>query len=163
MKHLNHLCLSAGCFNFFLSRLCELIGFDCQFLFNFTISKNLNAIIQFLDQTVFHKDRRSDFRVFLKSVQIFNINYRPNLLERIVESSLGNSSVKRHLPPLETRSCTSTRSGVLPIGTSSGSFPLPAGSTSAESFSIPDCTFCRFQLMKFHGYTSSNLYFFNFQ
>src|SRR3712207_4744944 len=111
-RSLNHLCLSSCSFDLFYCGLAEFMSLDSEFLSDFAVTQDLDAVGYLLYLAICDQKLRCNFRsVCIECIEVCDIQNGPFLLEYVCEASLRNSSVKRHLAAFKSESYTAAASG----------------------------------------------------
>ena len=109
---LDYCCVTTYCFNSFERTLRECISFNVNFCFQFTVSKNFNKFLT-IGQTSGNELCDSDLGdvLFLSDfLQSGEVNSEIFLVVDILETSLWNTTLQRHLTTFETNLSLITRS-----------------------------------------------------
>jgi hypothetical protein len=121
----DHLCLSSGSFYLGFGAFRKSIRFNAEFLCKLATAQDFNAV-QCLFEDAFLK-KRINGNCFTVIITFFECGkvYDCHLgSENVIESALGNASLKGHLSAFETGSLASACTGKLTLVTFTGGFAL---------------------------------------
>ena len=130
---LYHLSLSTYCLNLLLSSAGENCSLNSEIFGEFALAEYLNAVLSNVgNDTLSEKSCAINYLAVIEFVERLNIYYRVLLAEEVVlETSLGELTVKRKLTSLEAGSNTAAGTCVLALVTLTSGFSVTGTCASA--------------------------------
>ena len=131
LKHLDHLCLSAGRLDFLFRGFGESSSFNSKLLGNFAVAKELYAIPALGEDACVQKSLGVHNGAVLELVENSDVDRLQRLGKDIVEASLGYTAGQRHLAALKADAGAAAAAGLLALVAAACGLAVTGGVTSA--------------------------------
>ena len=131
LKHLDHLCLSAGRLDLLFRGFGESSSFDSQLLGNLAVAKELYAILALGDDACVEQCLRVYDCAVLELIENCNVDGGEGLCKDVVEASLRDAACQRHLAAFKTDAGAAAGASLLTLVATAGSLAVTGGMASA--------------------------------
>jgi hypothetical protein len=123
-NNLNDLYGATGSFNLGLGRLAELVSFDSQGFGQFSITENLDTILEITDQTGFAKGFKVNNATGIEKFKVTQVNQGINRTGQRSKAAFGQTALQGHLTTLKAWLDATTGASILTFMAFTGRFTL---------------------------------------